>query len=149
MTINIKSINEKLTKTGKLDHRIIAVYTTDSKPTNAVTTASIIGNGNPCLAKTLFKMANKKDNSAIYIGEDAAKESCFGAMAWFGYTSFPPKIENMFTSDSPSSNSMFIKKNTAICTATLSDMGKFISAGKYVVMQALEDMDNNPKDIKE
>lgn len=43
---------------------------------------------------------------------------------------------------------MCIKENTAICTATLSDMGKFTPAGKYVVMQALEDMDNNPKDMK-
>jgi hypothetical protein len=69
-------------------------------------------------------------------------------MTWFGYINFTPKVEDMFTSDSPGSNSMFLKKNTAICTSTLSDMGKFTSAGKYIVMQALEDMDNNPKDIK-
>jgi hypothetical protein len=68
MPINIKSINEKLTKTGKLDHAIIGVYTTESKPIDAVTTASIIKKGNPCLAKALFKMASQKDISAIYIG---------------------------------------------------------------------------------
>ena len=120
-----KPLTKSLTKTGRLDYRTIGVYTSDSKSSNAVTTASIIRNGNSCLAKALFKMASRKDVSAIYIREDVAKESCFGAMAWFGYTDFPPKVENMFTSDSPSGNLMFIKKNIAICTATLSDMGKF------------------------
>jgi hypothetical protein len=83
MEINIKTINEKLTKTGRLDHRIIGIYTADSKPSDAVTPASTIPNGNPCLGKALFKMASQRDVSAIYISEDVAKDSCFGVMTWF------------------------------------------------------------------
>lgn len=148
MTISIKTINERLTKTGRLTHRIIGVYGIDSKPTDAVTTATVIKNGGPCLAKALFKMASQRDVPAIYIGEDTAKESCFGAMAWFGYTGFPPKVENMFSSDSPNGNSMCIKQTSEICTATLNDMGKFASIGKYIVMRPLEDMDDNVNGLK-
>lgn len=148
MGVSIKIINETLMKTGPLTYRIIGVYGTDSKPASAVTTATVTRNGSPCLAKALFKMASQQDFPAIYISQDAAKESCFGAMAWFGFTSFPPKVENLFSSDSPSGNSMCIKQTSEICTATLNDMGKFTPAGKCVVMQPLEDMEENVSGLK-
>jgi hypothetical protein len=148
MVTDIKIINDVLVKTGRLDHRVIGVYAADSRPAGAVTTAKVIRNGGPCLAKALFKMASHRDVPAIYIGEDVAKESCFGAMAWFGYAAFPPKAENMFISNSPSSSSMCIKENAEVCLATIRDMGKFVPAGKYVVMQALDDMDESPKDMR-
>lgn len=140
MTVSIKAINERLTKTGQLTYRIIGVYGTESKPVGAVTTATVIRDGGPCLAKALFKMARDRDVPAIYISQDAAKESCFGAMSWFGFTGFPPKVENMFSSDSPSSSSMCIKQTSEICAATLKDMGKLTPSGKYIVMKPLEDM---------
>jgi len=138
----IKSINETLTKTGRLTHRIIGVYATDAKPAGAVTTAKVITNGGPCLAKALFKMASRRDTPAIYISEDAARESCFGAMAWFGFTAFPLRAELMFASDAPGEGSMCIKQTTAMAKATLDDMGRFTPPGKYVVMQALDEIDD-------
>lgn len=140
MLVSIKSINEKLAKTGRLDHRIIGVYAADAKPDGAVTTARVTQSGSPCLARALFKMAIHNDFPAVYIGADAAKESCFGAMAWFGYAPFPPKAELMFTSDAPNPNSMCIKSNSDVCQATIADMGQFAPAGKYVVMQRLDEI---------
>jgi len=150
MAASIKSINEKLKKTGPLEHRIIGVYAADEKPAGAVTTAKVISSGGPCLAKALFKMASQRGVPPVYIGADAAKESCFGAMAWFGYAAFPPRAELLFTSDSPSPSSMCIKKDSAACLATLKDMGEYKPLGKYVVMQALDDISEGegPKDMR-
>jgi hypothetical protein len=142
MSSTIKSINEKLTKTGRLTHRIIGVYATDSKPAGAVTTAKVITNGGPCLAKALYKMASQPDVPAIYVSQDAAKESCFGAMGWFGFAAFPPKVENIFASDVPNPGSMCIKQTAAMAKATLDDMGRFTPPGKYVVMGALAEIDD-------
>ena len=140
MSVSVKEINEKLAKTGRLTHRIIGVYATDAKPDGAVTTAKVITTGGPCLARALFKMASQPGVPAVYIGADVAKESCFGAMIWFGYAPFPPKVENMFTSDAPNPNSMCIKLNSDVCNATIADMGQFTPAGKYVVMRRLDEI---------
>jgi len=148
LSASIKSINEKLVKTGRLTYRIIGVYGADAKPASAVTTAKVITRGGPCLAKALFKMAGQKGVRAVYVSEDAAKESCFGAMAWFGFVGFPPRVENMFSSEAPVSGSMCIKRTTELARATLDDMGQFTPAGRYVVMQALDDMDEDPKDMR-
>jgi hypothetical protein len=142
MSAVIKSIDDKLTRTGRLTHRIIGVYGTDSKPAGAVTTAAVIRNGGPCLAKALFKMAARRDVPAIYLSADAAKETCFGAMAWFGFTAFPPQVENIFASDAPDPGSMCIKRTTAMAKATLDDMGKFTPPGRYVVMAPLDEIDD-------
>jgi hypothetical protein len=61
-------------------------------------------------------------------------------MAWLGFADFPPKVEYMFTSDSPSAGSMCIKSNSDVCKAKFADMGKFTPAGKYVVVQALDEI---------
>ncbi len=140
MSASIKEINERLTKTGRLNHRIIGVYAAAAKPASAVTTAKVTKSGSPCLARALFKMAIHEDFPAVYIGADTAKESCFGAMAWFGYTPFPPGVESMFVSDPPNPGSMCIKQNSDVCKATLADMGHFTPAGKYVVMQRLDEI---------
>lgn len=138
VTASIRLINDTLLKTGRLTHRIIGVYGSDEKPAGAVTTAGVTRSGSPCLAKALYKMASQEDVPAIYVSQDAAKESCFGAMAWLGFAGFPPKVEHMFASDVPNPGSMCIKQTIALAKATLDDMGKFTPSGRYVVMAPLE-----------
>ena len=140
MSASLKSINEKLGKAGRLTFKIIGAYATETKPADAVTAAKVIKKDIPCLAKALFKMASRQDVHAVYIGQDTASESCFGAMAWFAYTAFPPHVEKMFASDAPGVGSMCIKRTSEIASATLGDMGKFTPAGKYVVMRPLDEI---------
>jgi hypothetical protein len=148
MRISVKEINEKLTKTGPLQRRIIGVYACDVRPAAASPVASVIRNGNPCLAKALFKMSGDRDVPAVCVSEDVAGESCFGLMMWFGYHEFPPRIDLMFTSDSPSRDSFCIKRNSEICTATFRDIGEFSPIGKVVVLQPLDDFDGSLGDPK-
>ncbi len=143
-----KTINDRLAKAGPLNHRIIGVYGCEVKPAGAVTVGSVIRNGHPCLAKALFKMSTHQDIPAIYVSKDAAKESCPGSMMWFGFMDFPPQIERMFSSDSPAGDSMCIKRTSKLCAATLRDMGKFTPAGKYLVLQVLDKIDDGAGALK-
>jgi hypothetical protein len=139
MAISIKTMNDNIVKAGGLDHRIIGIYSQDTEPAGAVTVAKVVKEGNPCVAKALFTMAANKDVPAIYVGGEAFKECCWATPGWFGYKSFPPKVEQMFASDSPNPNSWALKKSMDICRETLGDIGRITPPGKYVVMRALSD----------
>lgn len=147
MSISIKTINDNIVKAGRLDYRIIGVYSQDTVPEGAVTAANVITKGNPCVAKALFKMAAHKDVPAIYVGEDC-KECCFAAPSWFGYRDFMPGHEKMFASDSPSSGSYCLKKSMELYRESFSDIGKFTPPGKYIVMQPLSEIDESINNVK-
>lgn len=148
MNISVGNIHEKLMKTGPLKHRIIGVFGCDERPADAVTVGSVIKNGTPCLAKALFKMSSQPNVPPIYVSRDAAQETCPGVLMWFGFVEFPPMIEQMFTSDSPDTDSLCIKHNTELCTATFRDMGQFTPAGKYIVLRPIDGTDDGPGRLK-
>jgi hypothetical protein len=148
MNISPTTINEKLTKTGRLEHRIIGVYGLAARPAAAVAPAAVIDEGTPCLAKALFKMASRRDVPAICVDAAAAGESCPGMLMWFGLIDFPPQIGRMFGSDSPSDDSFCIKRTGELAAATLRDMGRFTPCGEHIVMRPLADGDDDADGLK-
>ena len=142
MRVSAKTISDTLTKAGRLTRRVIGVYARDERPAEAVAVSSVVASGHPCMAKALFKMAMRPGVPPIVVGRDTGGKSCPGLMMWFGFLPFPPGVEAMFSSDSADPDSFCIKRTSALAAATLRDMGTFTFAGKYVVMQALDDADD-------
>lgn len=139
MTISLRKISDILINAGTLSSRPIAIFGQEDVPERALTVFQAIKEGHPCLAKALFLMSTDPHIPALFVGGEALKETCWGASAWLGFNEFPPKIEDMFSSDSPNSQSLRIKKSSELCRITLHDMGKITPPDRYIVMQPLTD----------
>ncbi len=144
MTFSIEAINDSIVRAGRLDHRIIGVYSQESPPKDAQTVASVTREGHPCVARALYAMSKDKDIPGIFVGGEGSKDCCWGALLWFGFKEFPSDKEEMFSSDSLNPRSMHIKGSTEICRSTFRDMGRMVPLGSYIVMRPLAEIQVNP-----
>jgi hypothetical protein len=140
-------INENIVKAGRLDHSVIGIYSQSALPEDAFTVASIMKGEHPCVARALFLMSKDDDIPAICVEGAGSNDCCSGAKLLFGFKEFPPNMENMFSSDSPNSESMRIKGSAALCRTTFRDMGKMVPLGRYIVMRKLSEIKADPSEV--
>lgn len=142
MALTVAEIDDRITKAGRLDRRIIAVSAQETAPQDAVTVREALRERHPCVARALHSMSVQADFPAVYVAE-GGKGCCGGAQLWFGFRDFPSDLSDMFSSDSPDPGSMRLKASSGLCRRTLEDVGRFVPLGRYIVMRplsAIEDL---------
>lgn len=144
--LSFKEINDRIILAGRLKLRPICVYGSETVPEGAVQVASVITRGHKCLGKALLKMAMHEEVPPVYLGKDVLKGACFGASSWLGIIKMPPMMKDIYASVSKGDgnhNASFLKASPELCQQSLDRIGKITPPGKYIVMQALSQVDDD------
>jgi len=141
----IREIGAALARAVNLKVRPICVYGSDSIPENCIRAASI----SPCIASAIYQLATGTIDGPIYAGNETDKFfcRCIGGPAWFGYGSFDPRLAclmSMGSKEIKDSNPKYLKEDEQVAFEMYKSIGKITPIGKYVIMEACEDIYGDP-----
>jgi hypothetical protein len=137
----IREIGRILAEAVDLEAKPVCVYGADRIPERGMRTYSI----SHCLASAMYQMATGARSGPLYAGyeQDQPFCRCMGGPAWFGYSSFDPRLMSLLASGSKELNVFkpkYLKENRDVAEKTISAMGKVTPLGRYVIMSCCSDV---------
>lgn len=124
----------------------LAIYGSEEIPDGAVPLCSI----DRCVAKGIFTATVDKKTPALYIGKDALKGCCPGAMSWLGFVE-PFKYLQYFVSTGHEKfrggEAEYLKASPDVVEKSRELIGKITPPGKYIIIQKCSSVEDNV-DIK-
>ncbi|MCD1295032.1 hypothetical protein CUJ83_08485 [Methanocella sp. CWC-04] len=140
--ISIKIIGENLARAGRLTVRPLCIYGSETVPEGGIPTTE----ADRCVAKAMLMAAVNDDMPPLYIGKETLKGSCFGGSAWLGFMKSPPFIRYFVSTGSSQFRdgaAEYLKASPDIFDKTRENVGTITPPGKYLVIQACEDIEDN------
>ncbi len=97
MSMNARSIGEKLTQALRLPGRAVCVFGTDNVPQGSVPISKV----DRCIARAVFKVSMDERTPAVHFGAEAKAGICPGGQGWCGLTVPPPAIKYFVSTGTP------------------------------------------------
>ncbi|MBM4237784.1 MAG: hypothetical protein FJ151_04790 [Euryarchaeota archaeon] len=140
MTIlSIAEIGKRLVKAGRLETRAVCAYGAKVVPCNAVPSGMV----ERCVGKTIYRLAIREGAPPIYLGEGMLDGVCPGAQTFLGYSPLNPDLKHFISSgrkDVMRGAAEHYKANPELAEESLTAMGTISPIGKFLVVQACEDL---------
>jgi len=138
-SLTLKEIGSRLTRAVGLVVRPLCVYGSEEIPARAVPVSSI----SPCIARAIFTTATSGEAPPIYVGGDTIRGCCPGGVSWLGFKDFPPWVKYFVSTGSKDfahGAAEYLKASPEIAEKSIKAIGKVTPLGKYIVIQACEDI---------
>lgn len=129
--LSVREIGEKLGLAGRLKHRPLCVYGSETIPPGAIMASTV----DRCIARAMFTMASRTDLSSIYIsGED--EECCGGGKVWMGFADMNPMLKYFVTTGTKEFRggaAEYLKATPELFEKSRAVLGRITPPGKYIV----------------
>ncbi|MEM3564879.1 MAG: DUF169 domain-containing protein [Candidatus Jordarchaeaceae archaeon] len=139
----IRDIGRRLSQAGRLEKRVLCIYGSRDIPAGAIPSKSV----SRCIAKAIFTVAVHKDMPPIYLGDGALEGCCPGGVSWLGFSVPAPWIKYFVstgTKEFAGGAAEYLKASPEVAEESFKSIGKIAPLGKYTVIQACEDLDEDP-----
>jgi hypothetical protein len=144
---SIGDIGKKLAHAGRLKRRPLCVYGSSVIPKKAQPSTSV----DSCVARAIMTLATHSKTPPLYLGEDMIDDCCGGGAAMFGFRLFHQGIKYFVSYGSPAFRNgaaEYLRATPDLVDENQKALGRIRPLGKYVVIQACEDMPTRDPGVK-
>ncbi len=142
-SLSIRDVGRRLSRAGRLETRVLCVYGSRDIPVGAIPMKSV----SRCIARAIFTMAVRGEVPPTYLGNNALEGCCPGGVSWLGFSSPSPWIKYFVstgTKEFADGAAEYLKVSPEVAEESFKSIGKITPLGKYTVIQACEDLEEDP-----
>jgi len=142
-SISIKDIGKALSLAGRLKHRPLCIYGSETAPEGGKPITSV----DKCLAKAMVKASLCDEMAVLYFGRGAISGCCPGGVGWTGYGRMGPNLAFFVSTGTPAfrnGEAEYLKAGPDVVRASNDAVGTITPLGAYTVVRPCADLDGDP-----